>query len=93
MSKIPTFEEFANKRAEELGFVNWTNVIVQQEWEVIEKLPIEFAKLHVEEALKDASENFTLKLKDDVDELCMFDDWLEVDKQSIINAYPLDNIK
>ena len=54
---------------------------------------IEFAKLHVTEALKEASENFKMKIKDDVHELHMNDDWMEVDKNSILNAYPLENIK
>ena len=54
---------------------------------------IEFAKLHVEAALKEASENFKMKIKDDVHELHMNDDWMEVDKNSILNAYPLENIK
>ena len=54
---------------------------------------IEFAKLHVEAALKTASENFKMKLRDDVHELDMNDDWMEVDKNSILNAYNLDNIK
>ena len=54
---------------------------------------IEFAKLHVEQALKQASENFKMKIKDDVHELHMNDDWMEVDKNSILNAYSLENIK
>ena len=54
---------------------------------------IEFAKLHVTQALKQASENFKMKIKDDVHELHMNDDWMEVDKNSILNAYSLENIK
>ena len=54
---------------------------------------IEFAKLHVTQALKQASENFKMKIKDDVHELDMNDDWMEVDKNSILNAYSLENIK
>lgn len=53
---------------------------------------IEFAQMHVIEALKQASENFKMKLRDDVHELDMNDDWMEVDKNSILNAYSLDNI-
>ena len=37
-------ESFFNKRAKEEGFENWTQIIVQQEWEFIELFPIEFAK-------------------------------------------------
>ena len=54
---------------------------------------IEFAKLHVEQALKQASENFKMKIKEDVHELDMNDDWMEVDKNSILTAYSLENIK
>jgi|LakMenEpi03Aug12_release.lakeMendotaPanAssembly.Ray.scaffolds.fasta_scaffold5422509_1 hypothetical protein len=43
----------------------------------------EFAKLHVEAALKVASENAEAKYN-----------WRqEIDKESILNAYPLDQIK
>lgn len=58
-----------------------------------ERLMIEFAKLHVKEALKVASENFKMKIKEDVHELDMNDDWMEVDKNSILIAYTLENIK
>ena len=57
------------------------------------EMMIEFAKLYVKTALKNASENFKMKIKDDVHELHMNDDWMEVDKNSILNAYPLENIK
>ena len=61
-------------------------------YDAIESM-IEFAKLHVEAALKEVSENFKMKIKDDVHELHMNDDWMEVDKNSILTAYPLENIK
>jgi hypothetical protein len=51
--------------------------------DLIKSALIEFAKIHVELALKKASEN--IKLLDD--------DWNTPDKQSILNAYPLTNIK
>lgn len=51
---------------------------------------IEFAKLHVQEALKQASEKVKL---DDGDYIS--DGFYEtmIDKESILNAYPLENIK
>ena len=58
----------------------------------VEQWLIEFAKIHVTEALKKASENFTMKIRDDVIELDMNDDWMEVDKNSILMAYSLENI-
>lgn len=53
--------------------------------DTIKKAMIEFTKLHVTEALKEASEKgYSL-------------DWrnakCEIDKESILNSYPLTNIK
>ena len=47
---------------------------------------IEFAKLHVEAALKSAASDAHTK---DVP----FSDDVEVDQKSILNSYPLENIK
>ena len=49
----------------------------------IKKAMIEFAKLHVKEALKQASEK--VYVSDTV--------FCEIDRDSILNAYPLENIK
>ena len=61
------------------------------------KAMIEFAKLHVQEALKQASEKSLMK---DVNEDCHYEDEegnfpeiYFIDKDSILNAYDLDNIK
>ena len=57
---------------------------------------IEFAKLHVEEALKKASEKANTIVhkhihdEDEVDGYILID---IIDKNSILNAYPLENIK
>jgi hypothetical protein len=48
---------------------------------------IEFAKLHREAILKEASENADTIYRGD-----SFGDYI-VDKDSILNAYPLENIK
>ena len=53
----------------------------------------ELTTLHVEVALKEASENYKMKAKENIHELHMNDDWMEVDKDSILNSYPLENIK
>jgi hypothetical protein len=53
---------------------------------------IEFAKLHVKEALKEASENgeiVDISPYKDGGDLSYFG----VDEQSILNSYPLENIK
>lgn len=63
----------------------------------ITKAMIEFAKLHVQEALKQASEKSLMK---DVNEDCHYEDEegnfpeiYFIDKDSILNAYDLNNIK
>jgi hypothetical protein len=63
---------------------------------------IEFTKLHVEAALKAANEKATI-LEDgkDIGNRYFWDDYntsnkdieYEINKDSILNAYPLDNIK
>ena len=56
-----------------------------------ETLMIEFAKMHVEAALKEASEKAdTIYVEEDG---CATGDYYEVDKDSILNSYPLTNIK
>lgn len=64
-----------------------------KETEMFTEMMIEFAKNHVTEALKQASEKVTMKLRGDVHELDMNDDWMEVDKNSILNAYDLDDVE
>ena len=63
----------------------------------ITKAMIEFAKLHVQEALKQASEKSLMK---DVNEDCHYEDEegnfpeiYFINKDSILNAYNLNNIK
>ena len=79
MSKIPTAEEFLKSKDynlggnEELADGLLTNNVIED--------MIEFAKLHVEAALKEAK-NF---LKDGY--------VTPQDEQDILNAYPLTNIK
>lgn len=55
---------------------------------------IEFAKIHVQEALKQASENATVTPIDheEISEGSFRPIW-GVDDESILNAYPLENIK
>ena len=80
-NKIPTAEEYYHKNGG---------------WEVMDwhtkKMMIEFAKLHVQDALKAASEKVIL-----IDDVCevLQKHWFEeyIDKDSILNTYPLENIK
>jgi len=79
MSRIPTAEEFC-KNFKPNG-KTWQ--------ENFHQTMIEFAKLHVKSALEAASENAVAEI-----EFCRNgDEYLIVNKQSILTAYPLDNIK
>ncbi len=75
--ELPTAEEFID------SFHSDTDDDLH---EGVRKMMIEFAKLHVEAALKAASEEAHTK---DVP----YTDDVEVDKKSILGAYPLKNIK
>ena len=59
----------------------------------VSEMMIEFAKFHVEAALKQASGKAMLSCNvyDYVEETFSSDEWF--DKSSILNAYPLDLIK
>ena len=91
MSKIPTAEEILIKERillktiEESGNfpLNLTRDTHIGTAKNIKKAMIEFAKMHVEEALKQASEQ--VYVSDTV--------FCEIDRDSILNAYPLENIK
>jgi hypothetical protein len=94
---VPTAEEFLQ------NYKNDSDHYADQDYSegrLIKALQ-EFAKLHVEAALKEASESRCIKMHDKI----WFAQSLEpgtkildrvnitVDKDSILNSYPLDNIK
>ena len=90
MSKIPTAEEFIASKLQQYarGIGN-----SGKDRETLEKERlIEFAKLHVEAALKEASENAIIGKKGAFGTY-----WnntnMVLDKDSILKAYPLTNIK
>ena len=76
MSKIPTAEEFINENG---GFLKYSSA---QEFVECQSLMIEFAKLHVEAALKEA-------------EIAGQNNWgnSKKMKDAILNSYLLENIK
>ena len=74
MNTIPTAKELFDKMISENDEVTSTEMM------------IEFAKMHVEAALKTAANEATTKF-------IKFTDDEEVDKDSILTAYPLTNIK
>lgn len=86
MEKIPTAEEF--KRMHPKYVTSEVSV---------ETLMIEFAKLHVEAALKEASKEATInKNKGEVTARTfgnVINGTYSINQQSILNSYPLSNIK
>lgn len=87
MTQIPTAEEFVN---------DIKNIAYSQE-----EMMIVFAKFHVEEALKSAAENSKVRLAEDWirKEETIYHGQLihpitvRVEQESILNSYPLENIK
>ena len=79
MSKIPTAEEFLTISDE------FEVLETRKQEEVVTKTMIEFAKLHVEAALKEANRKVIVTY--------YYNEGIRVNKDSILNAYPLTNIK
>jgi hypothetical protein len=74
MNKVITIDNFLNEKEKE----NEPTKANIKEW------MIEFAKLHVNEALKQASEKFSINLfGPDINEV----------RKDILNAYSLDNVE
>ena len=82
---IPTAKEFLKQVSpnDEFGL----RINLGNSKKHIHEIMRRFAKLHVEAALKEASEN-----ADTIYRGYNFGDYI-VDKESILNAYPLTNIK
>jgi hypothetical protein len=86
MEKIPTAEEF---------------IVIYNSSPQKDSLMVAFAKMHVEAALKAASENSYVEYIDlDTKEIFDYTDVItddnvgaDVNKKSILNSYPLENIK
>lgn len=83
---IPTAEEFIISTKLVVKFDNTQGCILEEE---LPSLFIEFAKLHVQAALKAADDNADVTVID-VD---MTGTIWGVDSDTILNAYPLENIK
>jgi hypothetical protein len=83
MEKIPTAEELIETDYYHLH-LDTDSICLGS----IETAMIEFAKLHVEEALKEASEkaDYITNGHEHITDI-----W--IDKDSILNSYPLDKIK
>lgn len=87
-NNLPTSEEFAWDK------IDFQTTLAEMNYQEVYYLMQEFAKLHVEAALKEASNKALLK--DEGRYVLGDEDWHEdlvVDKKSILNAYPLTNVK
>lgn len=83
MEKVPTAESFLAEKFPEFEDLDNGNV-----WVNIEGTMVEFAMIHVEAALKAASEKYIEFYEGSVE-----DGELEKIKDSILDSYPLENIK
>lgn len=103
MSKIPTAEEFLQDSITISHFYNDRYEQMMCFSDDVQKAMIEFARKHVITALKEASENMKLDSKIESEYqgslgneeglLYVDKEYFYIDKDSIINAYPLENIK
>lgn len=98
MEKMPTAEEFRISQCIDIGQDLFNSGL--------HELMIEFAKLHVQAALEEASkkvEKGEFYIFGSNDDEYLFDKFMDestigclkfsIDKESILNAYPLDKIK
>lgn len=83
--KLAIFDQYAKKE----GFKGFnhalTGLIASDNENLLCQFVCEATDLVQQEALKRASENISMKFKDNYRELDMNDDWTEPDKQSILN--------
>ncbi len=85
MEKIPTAEEFLENHLEISYFYDDKSGAMVCYADDMQKAMIEFARLHVQAALEAASVKAELKEA--------YSGMVWIDEESILNAYPLENIK
>ena len=86
---LPTSEEIMSKHSKRYGEITNNPRAICMATESMDAM-IEFAKLHVQAALKAVSENAELDYWKGDCQLCGSN---VINKESILNAYPLTNIK
>lgn len=89
MEKIPTAEEFLNRDKELIEDIIDGKVSYSIALNTLENKLIEFAKLHVKATLEDVKESC---INNNCRE-CGGNEYFLIDKDSIFNAYPEENIK
>lgn len=85
--KVPTAKEFLESRRV------YPHIKAQWECEAVYQEMIEFAKIHVTEALKQASEKAELETEYENPVNPSMGSFEVVDRASILDAYSLDNVK
>lgn len=85
MSKIPTISDYLKSIYNE-GSGPGGNSYNEGD---VERIMIEFAKLHVEAALKEVIDKIEMGVEYDTDGIA----YPILEEESILNAYPLENIK
>ena len=88
---VPTAEEFLQDSFTISHFYNDKYDRMSCFSDDVQQAMIEFAKLHVEAALKEASKKAKVRIIQG--DFGVFDTRPSVKKNSILNAYPLENIK
>jgi hypothetical protein len=95
-----TIRELKDAYAQNKGYENWYDYYDHcksnglNESEMGYDRLIQFCSIfYVQQALEAAQDNVKMKMKEDVWELDMNDEWMEIDKESILDAYPYSNIK
>lgn len=95
MEKIPTAKDYFLQKVFPKSFFE-SRDSVELDYEIDPskqesvQIMIEFAKMHVEAALKEVNEKVEVKWTRNNDYSRSYDG---IDENSIINSYPLDNIK
>ncbi len=101
MKQIPTAEEFLNNHPQISHYYDDKTDKMVCFSEQVEQAMIEFAKLHIEAALKEVNEKAYVEFVDLVSgEIFDYPDVLveegveiNINKNSILNSYPLENVK
>ena len=92
MEKIPTAEEILNDRV----YITQDGIEdVHDSISTVAEAMIEFAKLHVEQALKEAHKNVEMIADEEQDFRLQHCDCVDfvINKDSILNSYSLEKIK
>ena len=101
MSRLPTVEDFLQDHLQISHFFNEKYEKMTCFSDDVQQAMVEFAKLHVEAALKEASENAKVQMGNDciLNKIAIHPNSLvdtaviTANAASILNSYPLDNIK